>query len=160
MGKKLKFWLGLISAVVVGAYTAGYKIGQGDTETVTVTEEIISVDTVYVDVEKIIYKNIPAKHDTVEYVHTVHDTTETWMQDVATVDTVLQANSVKYGDLFVAYFPRPIDVFDVSFQPAPLPTVETLKIIKERRAWYDTPVFGFAVGTVWGAAMYYATHNK
>lgn len=130
-----------IVIAAVAAFIAGFSLKKEKVVYVDVPYTV--TDTTYVDVEKVIYVHLQAKHDTVVVVDTlsVSDPFE-----IATLDTALAAGGITYGHLAVQYYPRPVDWFNVEFQPAPLPTVTVTKYITEQRKWYAHPALALAMG--------------
>jgi hypothetical protein len=121
----------------------------------TVVDTLMVIDTVYVE-QPPVYIHTPAKTDTIWL-----PTPEHQFQLVSSMDTILQSKGTRYGDLRVDYFHPPWDKFDISFAPAPLPTITKVKPVVTyvpstiRHRWYQTPTFLFAAGAAAGAYLTY-----
>jgi len=152
---KYKWLITFLVAAMAASFGAGYSLKKIQTVYVDVPKTV--TDTLYVAQEKIVYKHLPALHDTLtqQFVTVEHDTV--WMHDVAAIDTALQAGGVKYGDLLVAYYPPPLDWFNMEFQPAPLPVITVTKYIDKKRPWYIHPAITAAAGAIVGMAASNAT---
>jgi hypothetical protein len=148
---KYKWFISLLIAAIAASFGAGYSLKKIQTVYVDVPKTV--TDTLYVAVDKVIYKHLPAKHDTLwaDLVHVIHDTTE--ITDVAAIDTVLESGGVKYGQILIAYYPRPMDWFNIEFAPAPLPTITITKYIETKRRWYAHPLFTLSAGVLTGVAI-------
>jgi hypothetical protein len=147
--KPSKVFYAMLIAACAACFGAGYSLKKVTTVFVDVPRT--ETDTLYVEVEKMVYTHLPAKHDTIwqDLVVSVHDTLYAPI-DVASIDTVLQAGGVKYGDLLVAYYLPPADWFNMDFQPAPLPTITVTKYIDKKRPWYVHPAITAASGAIVG----------
>lgn len=153
---KYKWVITLLVAAMAASFGAGYNLKKIETVYVDVPKTV--TDTLYVVQESVKYIHVPAKHDTVwqDLVIAVHDTLYAPI-DVAAIDTVLQSGGVKYGDLLVAYYPPPMDWFNLEFDPAPLPVITVTKYIDKKKPWYVHPAITAAAGLVIGAAAKNAT---
>ena len=149
-------WMGILVAAMGASFAAGY--GWHRPGTVYVDVPMTVTDTLYVQVDKIVYKHLPAVHDTVyeDLIITEHDTLYGPL-DVAHTDAVLEADGVKYGRLEMAYYLPPADWFDLDFKPEPLPTIVQTKYIYKDVPWYKHPAITAAAGLVIGAAVMQAT---
>lgn len=139
-----KFIITLIAAVIA-SYIAGYQTKKDNVIYIDVPRTL--VDTTFVEKEVIVYKNIPAKYDTIFQIK--RDTLYVYTAP-AHLDTVLKSNDVLYGKLNVWHFVQPEDFFDLRFEPAPLPTVTITKFYEKKKSWYKNPVFTLSVGLTAG----------
>jgi hypothetical protein len=137
----MKEFIIAIIIAAVAAFIAGFSLKKE--KVIYVDVPYMVTDTTYVEVEKIIYVHLPAKHDTVIIADTllVQEPFE-----IAMFDTTLSNGKQLYGQLAVQYYPRPVDWFNVEFQPAPLPTITITKYITEKHKWYAHPAFTFVAG--------------
>jgi hypothetical protein len=167
MNKYAVFAIVLIFAVAA-SFFAGYKSQKTEEVYVDVPKTII--DTTYVKVEPVEYKQLKAKHhelkikyaaalleagkiDTVKIA--VHDTLIS--VDVASIDTALISGGHNYGRLFVSYTPPPFDMFGIEFHPEPLPVVTVTKFVDKKKRFYEQPVFNLAAGALFGLGFSIAT---
>jgi hypothetical protein len=142
----------MLIAACAACFGAGYSLKKVTTVFVDVPRT--ETDTLYVEVEKMVYTHLPAKHDTIwqDLVITVHDTLYSPL-DMASTDVVLESDGVRYGRLDVSYYLPPADWFDVRFDPAPLPTIHVTKYIETGRHWYNNPYFTLGAGVLAGVAI-------
>lgn len=109
----------LILSFVTGRFTAPESIVRSD------TVEVVKVDTF--QIQKIVYRNLPAKHETV---YVKPDTSFSWGDDnrpiavIHSVDTVFSSHN---DSLRVEYI-EPDAVFNLAFRPGPrlVQTVDTI----------------------------------
>lgn len=138
--KSSKIFYSLMIAAIAAAFGAGYSLKKVTTVFVDVPRT--QVDTLYVEVERVVLKHLPA----------VHDTVYTGLE-VAHTDAVLESGGVRYGRLGVSYYMPPADWFDIDFDPAPLPTVTVTKYIEVKRKWYDNAYLTLGAGILAGVAI-------
>ena len=143
----------LLVAAIAASFGAGYSLKK--TQVIEVDVPRTVTDTLMVEVERVVYKHFPAKHDTawVPLEKVLKDTV--YLLDpasYASLDTMLEAGGQKYGQLSVLYYPRP-DYFDIRFNPAPMPTIQITKYIDKKRRWYNNPLVTMMAGTIAGVAI-------
>lgn len=148
--KPSKIYYAMLVAACAACFGAGYSLKKMTTVYVDVPKTV--TDTLYVQVDRVVYKQLPARHDTawVDLEHVVHDTVGT--DHFAALDTMLSAGGRDYGRLNLWYYPHP-DVFSLSFDPAPLPEITVTKYIEVGRHWYNNPYFTLGAGVLAGVAV-------
>lgn len=151
--KASRIFYALLVAAIAASFGAGYSLRKIQTIEVDVPRTV--TDTLRVEVERVVYKNLPAKHDTtwVPFEVVVHDTVIVkHRKEFASVDTVLASSGHTYGELQVLYYPF-FDHFTVWFDPAPLPTIQVTKFIEKKRRWYQSPLVITMGGVIAGVAL-------
>lgn len=134
---------------------SGYYLHKPDVMVIDKTKPA-KTDTLWLPAKPspVIYKSIPAKHDTVirfkdKLIHVQPDTI--MPRFVAGFDTLLTVNGITYGKLGVSYF-IPFDTFDMQFNPAKLPHVTNTVYVKQEQKWYENRWLIFGVGLAAGVA--------
>lgn len=144
----------LIWTLLVGGFALGFLVDRQFSRPApeTIVETKIKIETVRdtVEVEKIVYKEVPA---TLTYKKVFDETTQQFKQipSIASADTTFP----DYGKLRVDYHFPPLNYFNMTFEPFPKKIIRETRFVVQSPRWYKTQKVGFFAGVAATALTVY-----